>query len=111
MQRVKEETNNSKYHLRLGETAACTKRTTEATNGVGQRDIKGATKDCFLFDSWFSSKTFAEDAMDVGADMVFITKPIHKGSSRRPLISLQSTSQEVITSCWVSSLWYPGSGR
>ena len=37
------------YHLQLGSTEACTKRTTEATKGIGQRDVKGATKDCLFF--------------------------------------------------------------
>ena len=46
----------------------------ETTEGLGQRDIKGATKECFLFDSWFSSKSFSEAAMDVGGDMVGMVK-------------------------------------
>ena len=37
--------NNIKYHMELGETSDCTKRITEATKGLVQRDIKGATKD------------------------------------------------------------------
>ena len=46
--RVKEEMNRSKYQYKIGLTVACTKRMTEATNGIGQDYIKGATKD-FLF--------------------------------------------------------------
>ena len=32
--------NNSKYHLELGTESAYTARIMEATNGLGQRDIK-----------------------------------------------------------------------
>ena len=32
----------------------------EAKKGLGQRDVKGATKYCFLFDSLFDSKVLAE---------------------------------------------------
>ena len=46
--------NSRKYHLVLGATTACTKRIIEALNRKGQRDIKGDTKDCFLFVGWFS---------------------------------------------------------
>ena len=37
----KEETNLSKYQQKLGLTAACTKRMTEATKGIVQKSIKG----------------------------------------------------------------------
>ena len=46
----------------------------ESTKGLGQRDIEGDTKDCFIFDSWFSSKNFSEDAIDVGADIIGMIK-------------------------------------
>ena len=49
---------------------ACTKRMMEATKGIGQRDITGATNNCFLFGSWFSSNNSAEAVMGVGAYMV-----------------------------------------
>ena len=52
----KEGMKHSKCHHNLGATAACTKRMTEATKGIGQKSRKGATKDCLIFDSWFSSK-------------------------------------------------------
>ena len=51
--------------MQLGVTSACTKRMTEEKKGVGKRDRKGATKDCFIFYSWFSSKKSAEADMDV----------------------------------------------
>ena len=50
---------HSKYYKELGATAACTKIMMEATKGIGQKSIKGGTKDCFLFDSWFASKKAA----------------------------------------------------
>ena len=45
-----------KYQKEFIETAACNKRMTEATKGVGQKSIKGGKKYCFLFDSWFASQ-------------------------------------------------------
>ena len=36
---------NSKYQHELGSTAACTKRMMKATKGIGQKSIKGGTKD------------------------------------------------------------------
>ena len=62
LQRGKEGMKDSCYHQELISTASCTKRTMEATKGIGQKSIKGGTKDCFLFDSWFSSKKAAETA-------------------------------------------------
>ena len=41
----KEGTNKSKYNPHLGVMEACTKIMTEAKKGIGQRDIKGDTKD------------------------------------------------------------------
>ena len=46
------------------------KRTAKATKGIGQRDTKEATNDCFVFDSWFSSNNSAEAMIDIGADMI-----------------------------------------
>ena len=37
--------NNIKYHMDIGGISTCTKRMEEATNGIGQRDIKGDAKD------------------------------------------------------------------
>ena len=42
----------------------------KATNGIGQRYIKGDTKDCILVESWFSSNSLAEAAMEVGANFI-----------------------------------------
>ena len=66
--------NNIKYHMNLGVRAAFTKVIMTATNKLGQSDMKGATKDCFLFNSCFYSIKLAEAAMDVGADMIGMVK-------------------------------------
>ena len=70
---------DSHYQKELGSTAACTKRMMEATNGIGQKSIKGVTKDCFLFDSWFASKKAEEAAMEVGAKFFGMVKTNTKG--------------------------------
>ena len=59
IQRGKERINNRNYHMYIRATAAYTNRTMKSKNGVGQRDVKGATKESFLLDSWFSSKNLA----------------------------------------------------
>ena len=46
--------DNRKYHLQIVATPACTKRMTESTKELGQRDIKGDTRDCFISKTWFS---------------------------------------------------------
>ena len=51
----------------------------EASKGIGQKYRKGATKDCFLFDSWFSSKRLEESVMEVGAESIGIVKKKAKG--------------------------------
>ena len=61
---------HSKYQQELGTNASCTKITMEATKGIGQKSIKGGTKDCFLFDGWFASKKAAEAAMEIGAEFI-----------------------------------------
>ena len=58
---------HSKYQKDLGATSSCTKKMMEAIKGIGQKSIKGGTKDFFLFDSWFASNKSAEAAMEVGA--------------------------------------------
>ena len=63
---------HSKYHQKLGSTAACTNRMMEATKGIDQNSIKGGTKDCFLFDICLSSKKEVEAAMKVGSELIGI---------------------------------------
>ena len=46
---------NIKYHMELGATSTYMKSVVKVTKGLGQMDIKGDTKDCFIFDSWFAS--------------------------------------------------------
>ena len=60
--------------MRLRYTTECTKRMMESTKGIGQRDMKVATKDCFIFEIWFSSKKSAEDVMDVGVKIIGMVK-------------------------------------
>ena len=45
IKRCKEGKNNIKFHIKIGMKEACTKIMTEAKKGIGQRDIKGDTKD------------------------------------------------------------------
>ena len=50
IQKGKEGTNKSNYHIQIGATSFCTNTTTEATKGIGQRYMKGNKKDFFLFE-------------------------------------------------------------
>ena len=68
-----------KYHKELGETAACTKIIMESTKGIGKKSIKGGTKDCFLFESWFSSKKASASVMAVVAELIGMVKTNIKG--------------------------------
>ena len=71
--------NHSKYYHHLVATAVCTKIIMVATKWIGQKYIKGATKDCFIFDSWFSSNNSAEDAMEVWENLIGMVKTNTKG--------------------------------
>ena len=51
----------------------------EATNGLGQKDVKGNTKDSFIFESCFASKRLTEADLDFGSDMIGIVKTDTKG--------------------------------
>ena len=61
---------------------------TEETKGIGQKYRKGATKDCFIFDSWFSSKKASEDAMEVGAELIGMVKTNTKGFCKETIEKL-----------------------
>ena len=74
IQRGKEGVNNRNYHLQIGATSACTKKMTESTKWLGQSDVKGATKDYFMFDIWFSSNKSEKADMNVGSDMIGTVK-------------------------------------
>ena len=74
LQRGKQGINHSKYQQGIGATASCIKITLEATRGIGQKYRKGETNECFIFDSWFSSKSLEESAMEVGANLVGMVK-------------------------------------
>ena len=45
---MKEGNKNSKYHIQIGAGEACTNRMMESTKGLDQRDMKGATNNCFI---------------------------------------------------------------
>ena len=77
-----------KYQQELGATAACTNIMMEATKGIGQKSIKGQTKDCLLFDSWFDSKKAAEAAMEVGAKFIGMLKKNTKGFCKETIYNL-----------------------
>ena len=62
--------NNSKYHMQLEATSACKNKMMKYTKGLCQRGVKGATKDCFIFDSWFSSNKLEEAATYFGAENI-----------------------------------------
>ena len=67
------------YQQELRATAACTKRMMDETKWIGQKSKKGGPKDCFLFDSWFSSKKATEDATELGAELIGMVKTNTKG--------------------------------
>ena len=46
----------------------------KATKEIDQRDIRGSTKSCFIFDSWLSSKKSEEAVMGVGLDIIGMAK-------------------------------------
>ena len=70
---------NIKYHMDIGATSVRTNIMMEATKGLGQRDIKYYTKDCFIFESWFASNISYEIVMHVGADIIGVVKTNTKG--------------------------------
>ena len=74
IQQCKDGMKSSRYHLELGATAASTKRSMEETKGLGQRDLKGSMRDCFLFDSWFFSKKSDKEAASTGVDLIGLVK-------------------------------------
>ena len=46
----------------------------ESTKEIGQRDVKGSNKGCFIFDSWFSSSKLEEAVMVVGLEIIGMAK-------------------------------------
>ena len=90
---------DSRYQKELGSTAACTKRMMEETKGIGQNSKKGGPNDCFLFDSWFASKKAAEDAMELGAELIGMVKTNTKGFCKETIEKLTKNGLEVPTSC------------
>ena len=72
----------------------------EPTKGLGYRDIKGVTKDCFIFDIWFASKRWDEYVMDVGAEIIGMFK-INRKLLRKYNIENMTKDfiEEFLTSC------------
>ena len=79
---------NSKYQKQLVSNVECTKRVMEETKGIGQKYIKGDTKDCFLFGSWLSLKKLEESAMEVGANLIGMVKKNTKGFCKETIKNL-----------------------
>ena len=56
----------------------------EATKGIVQKSRKGATKDCFIFDSWFTSKKAGVAVMYIVSYRISMfntnTKVFYKGA-------------------------------
>ena len=50
VQMGKEGMKHSKYQHDIGSTSDCTNKMMEEKKGVGNKSIKGGTKDCLLFD-------------------------------------------------------------
>ena len=71
--------NYSRFHLELGATVACNNISTKETKGLGQRSLKGSTRDCVLFGSSFLSKKSAEAAASIGVDLIGMVKTNTKG--------------------------------
>ena len=65
---------SSRYHLEFGATAACTTVFMEDIKGMWKRSMKGSTRDCFLFGSWFLSKKVSEVAASIGVDFIGMVK-------------------------------------
>ena len=86
---VKEGIKHRNSQQKLGATTACTKRMMEATKGLGQRDIKYTTKDCFIFDNLLSSNKLVESAMKVDGRLLLLATSKMRG--RLSLLLLQKT--------------------
>ena len=69
IQRGKEGMKKSNYHIYIGTAAAFMNSMMEAKKCLVQKELKGDTKDCFLFCSLFASKSLDGDVMDVVADI------------------------------------------
>ena len=103
--------NNRKYHLQLGEASAFTKRTREAKKGIGQRYIKGDTKNCFIFDNWFFLNKLREAVMYVGTDFIGMVKTNTKLLFKEIIEKLTKDCTGGSYLMLRKNLLYPGSDR
>ena len=89
-----------KYNMQIGSTTTCMNSIMEAKKGVGQRDLKRYTKDCFLFDSQFSSKRSEEAVMVVGADMIGMVRTNTKLFCKDTIYNMTKYWTGLFTSRW-----------
>ena len=73
-----------------GSTTAFINKTVEEKKVLGQRDVKGDTRDYFILESWFASKRLDGNYMYVGADMVGMVKTNTKGLCNDEIDKLKS---------------------
>ena len=62
--------------------SACITILTEETNGLGQRALKGSTREYLLFDSCFSSNKSVEAAVYIGVYLIYMVKTNIRGFCR-----------------------------
>ena len=73
-----------------GSTTAFINKTVEEKKVLGQRDVKGDTRDYFILESWFASKRLDGTDMYVGADMIGMVKTNIKGLCNDEIEKLKS---------------------
>ena len=88
---------SNQYHLELVATAACTKRMMEEMKGMGQRSLKGSTRDFFLFKNWFSLKKEDQAAAFIGVDFIGMVQTNIKGFCKAML--------KMLTNYWPGGLY------
>ena len=103
--------NHSKYHQQIGATAVCNNIIMESTKGVGQRYIKGATKDCLFFTVGSPQRIRKKLQWNLVPTLLVWLKQIQKDSARFPFIILQRIVLEVRTFYLGAIIWYTGADR
>ena len=94
---VKEGMNNIKYHMELGATATCAKRTMGASKGLDLMDVKGIPSILFL--KLFSQICRLNMRWMLVLVLLAWLKPTQNYCVRITLRRLQSIGQEFITLC------------
>ena len=62
--------NNIQFHKYIGAKKTFTNMMAEAMKGLVHSNITGDTKDCFIFDYWFSSKSSSESTIYIGSGII-----------------------------------------